>query len=130
MSVSSHTIRNYIDLLEQTFMVRTLAPYSEDTKKRLIKSPKVFIRDTGILHALLAIKTMEALFPHPVYGSSFEGYVIENIVTRFRRWRPSFYRTANGAEVDLILTRGMKKNAIEIKASTSPKVSTSFWNIH
>lgn len=128
MGVSSHTIRNYIDLLEQTFMVRTLAPYSGNVKKRLVKSPKVFIRDTGILHALLNIETMDDLFAHPVYGSSYEGYVIENILVRLPRWQASYYRTSNGAEIDLILTKGMRKIAVEIKASTSPKVSKRFFN--
>ena len=128
MGVSSHTIRKYIDLLEQTFMVRALPPYSGNIKKRLIKSPKVYVRDTGILHTLLNIETMEDLFAHPIYGASYEGYVIENIVTRLPRWQASFYRTANGAEIDLILEKGIKKIAIEIKASTSPKVSRRFWN--
>jgi predicted AAA+ superfamily ATPase len=128
MGVSSHTIRKYIDLLEQTFMVRALPPYAENIKKRLVKSPKVYIRDTGILHALLSIDTMEDLFSHPVYGASYEGYVIENIVTQFPRWQASFYRTSNGAEIDLILTKGQRRIAIEIKSSTSPKVSKRFWN--
>lgn len=128
MGVSSHTIRKYIDLLEQTFIVRALPPYTENIKKRLIKSPKVYIRDTGILHALLNIETMEELFAHPVYGTSYEGYVIENIVTQLPRWQSSFYRTANGAEIDLILTKGIRKIAVEIKSSTSPKVSKRCWN--
>lgn len=128
MGVSSHTIRKYTDLLEQTFMVRALAPYSGNIKKRLVKSPKVYIRDSGILHALLNIETMEDLFAHPAYGSSYEGYVIENIVTRHPRWQASYYRTSNGAEIDLILAKGMKKVAVEIKSSTSPTVSKSFWN--
>ncbi len=128
MGVSSHTIKKYIDLLEQTFMVRALPPYTGNLKKRLIKSPKVYIRDTGILHTLLSIDTMEDLFAHPVYGTSYEGYVIENIVSRLPRWQASYYRTSNGAEIDLILTRGRRKVAIEIKSSTSPKVSKSFWH--
>ena len=109
-------------------MVRTLAPYSGNIKKRLIKAPKVFIRDSGILHTLLNIETMEDLFAHPIYGASYEGYVIENIVTHLPRWQASYYRTANGAEIDLLLAKGMKKIAVEIKSSTSPKVSKSFWN--
>ena len=109
-------------------MVRALPPYSGNTKKRLVKSPKVYIRDTGILHTLLNIETMEDLFSHPVYGVSYEGYVIENILTRFPRWRASFYRTANNAEIDLILEKGLQKIAVEIKASTTPKVSRRFYN--
>ena len=128
MGVSSHTIRKYIDLLEQTFVVRALPPYTKNIKKRLVKSPKVYIRDTGILHTLLNIETMEDLFAHPVYGASYEGFVIENIITRLPRWHASYYRTSNGAEIDLILTKGIKKIALEIKSSTSPKVSKSFWN--
>ena len=128
MGVSSHTIKSYIDLLEQTFMVRTLPPYSGNVKKRLVKSPKVYIRDTGILHALLNIETMEDLFGHPIYGASFEGYVVENIITRLPRWQTSFYRTSNGAEIDLVLSKGMRKIAVEIKSSTSPRVAQGFWN--
>ncbi len=115
MGVSSHTIRKYIDLLEQTFVVRALPPYTKNIKKRLVKAPKVYIRDTGILHSLLNIETMQDLFAHPVYGASYEGFVIENIITQLPRWQASYYRTSNGAEIDLILTKGMKKIAIEIK---------------
>jgi len=128
MGVSSHTIRKYIDILEQTFIIRVLTPYTINTKKRLIKSPKVYIRDSGILHSLLGIETMEDLFANPIYGSSFEGFIIENILTWLPRWQASYYRTSNGAEIDLILTKGSRTIAIEIKASTSPKVSKSFWS--
>jgi hypothetical protein len=128
MGVSSHTIRKYIDILEQTFIVRVLPPYTINTKKRLIKSPKVYIRDSGILHSLLWIETMEDLFANPIYGSSFEGFIIENILTRLSRWQASYYRTSNGAEVDLVLTKGNRTIAVEIKSSTSPKVSKSFWS--
>jgi hypothetical protein len=126
MGVSSHTIKRYIDLLNQTFLVRVLPPFANNLKKRLIKSPKVYIRDSGLLHCLLGIETMEELFAHPVYGSSFEGYVIENIVSRLPRWDASFFRTSNGAEIDLLLTRGKRRIALEIKSSTSPKISTGF----
>jgi predicted AAA+ superfamily ATPase len=128
MGVSSHTVRNYIDILEQTFVLRVLPPWSGNTKKRLVKSPKVYIRDSGLLHTLLGIETMEDLFSHPVYGSSFEGYAVENILTRFPRWQPSFYRTSNGTEIDLVMTKGTGKVAVEIKASSSPKVSKGFQN--
>ncbi|MDQ6960073.1 MAG: ATP-binding protein [Mariprofundaceae bacterium] len=128
MGVSAHTIRKYIDLLEQTFVVRALSPWTGNTKKRLIKSPKVYIRDSGLLHALLDIETMQALFAHPVYGASFEGFVIENLLTRLPRWQASFYRTSNGAEIDLVLEKGMRTVAVEIKASTSPKLSRGNWS--
>jgi len=127
MGVSAHTIRKYIDFLEQTFVIRTLQPWSGNTKKRLIKSPRLYIRDSGLLHALLEIEDMQHLFAHPVYGASFEGYVIENILTHLPRWRASYYRTSNGAEIDLILERGERRIAIEIKASSSPTLSRGNW---
>jgi len=128
MGVSGHTIRKYIDLLEQTFVVRTLQPWSGNTKKRLIKAPKVYIRDTGLLHALLDIESMEQLFAHPVYGASYEGLVIENILSQLPRWQASFYRTSSGSEFDLVLEKSGKRVAIEIKASTSPKLGRGNWS--
>ncbi|MCK5099357.1 MAG: ATP-binding protein, partial [Desulfobacteraceae bacterium] len=128
MGVSSHTIRKYIDLLEQTFVLRVLPAFSANLKKRLIKSPKVYIRDSGILHSLLGIETTEDLFANPVYGASYEGLVIENILTQLSRWQASYYKTSNGAEIDLILTKGIQTIAVEIKSSTSPRLSKSFWN--
>ena len=128
MGVSAHTIRKYIDLLEQTFVVRALRPWAGNTKKRLIKSPKIYIRDSGLLHALLEIESMDQLFSHPVYGASFEGFVIENILAQLPRWRASFYRTSNGAEIDLILEKAGRTVAIEIKSSTSPKLSKGNWS--
>lgn len=129
MAVSSHTVRKYIDILEQTFLVRVLPPYFGNIKKRLIKSPKVYIRDSGLLHSLLNIETMEGLFGHPVYGASFEGFVIENILAGLPpRWQPFYFRTSNGAEIDLVLKKGEQTIAIEIKAATAPKLSKSFFN--
>jgi len=128
MGVSGHTIRKYIDLLEQTFVVRALQPWSGNTKKRLIKSPKVYLRDSGLLHALLNIESMEQLFAHPVYGSSYESFVIENLLTQLPRWQASFYRTSGGAEIDLVLEKAGQRIAIEIKASTSPKLGRGNWS--
>jgi len=128
MGVSGHTIRKYIDLLEQTFIVRALQPWAGNTKKRLIKSPKIYIRDSGLLHALLDIETMEQLFAHPVYGASYEGFVIENLLTQLPRWQASFYRTSSGAEIDLVLEQAGRRVAIEIKASTSPKLGKGNWS--
>ena len=125
---SANSVRSYIDILEQTFLVRTLAPYSANVKKRLVKSPKVYLRDSGLLHTLLDIESMNDLAGHPVYGSSFEGYIIENILAGLPRWKPFYYRTSNGAELDLVLTRGRERIAIEIKASSAPKPSRGFWS--
>ena len=133
MGVSAHAIRKYVDLLEQTFVLRVLLPYEGNIKKRLIKSPKIYLRDTGILHALLEIESREQLFSNPIYGASFESYVIENILVSIQsqngpQWRPYFYRTSNGAEIDLVLEKGQQRIAVEIKSSTAPKVSRGFWN--
>lgn len=128
LGVSHHTIRSYIDLLEQTFVMRALPPYEANLKKRLIKSPKIYIRDSGLLHALLGLKTQDDLFSHPCYGSSWEGFVIENILSLMPQWQATFYRTASGSEIDLILEQGNHRIAIECKASTSPNVGRGFHN--
>lgn len=128
LGVSHTTIRSYLDLLEQTFMLRILLPYQANIQKRLIKSPKVYIRDSGILHALLDIETSTDLLGHPVYGASWEGFVIEQVLAEFPDWKPWFYRTAAGAELDLILTKGQRRIAVECKASTAPTVNKGFWN--
>lgn len=126
--VAHTTVRRYIDLLEQTFLLRTLAPYESSEKKRLIKSPKLFIRDNGILHQLLQIKNYNDLLGHPVFGASWEGLVIENICSIFQgSARFSFYRSASGDELDLIVETSSKTVAIECKASVAPQVTKGFW---
>ena len=125
---SAHTIKNYIDILEQTLIVRTLKPYIRNLKKRVIKSPKVYIRDTGLLHALLNILSGNELFGNPIYGISYESYVIENICHNLKDFKPYFYRSSAGAEIDLVLQKAGKTIAIEVKSSTSPKLSKGFWN--
>lgn len=128
LGVTHHTIKSYVDILEQTFVIKTLEPYSSNEGKRLIKSPKVYIRDTGLLHALLEIENMNSLLGHPVVGHSFEFYVIENIIMNAPKWRYSFYRDSTGNEIDLVLEKGLRKIVIEIKSSTSPKLEKGFWN--
>ncbi len=128
LGVSSHTIRSYLDLLEHTFMVRVLMPDAPNLKKRLVKSPKIYIRDSGILHALLDIRTHDDLLSHPVLGASFEGFALENILAAARSFEPSFYRTGAGAEIDLVLRRGRRVLAFELKSSTVPRVNKGFWS--
>lgn len=128
LGVSHTTVRSYIDLLEQTFMVRCLEPLEANVKKRLMKSPKVYVRDSGIVHSLLEIDDMGELLGHPVAGASWEGLVIENAIAALPRWRPNFYRTSNGAEIDLVLSRGRRRIAVECKASAAPTVTRGFWN--
>jgi hypothetical protein len=126
LGISHTTARSYIDLLSQTFMVRILSPFIPNVKKRLIKSPKVYVRDSGILHALLEIETMDQLLGHPVYGFSWEGFVIETILSWLPDWRAAFYRTSSGNEIDLVIEKGRKRIAIECKASLAPSASKGF----
>lgn len=128
LGVSSTTVVKYLDFLEGGYMVRRLQPWFVNAKKRLVKSPKTYIRDTGILHRLLNISSLDDLFGHPVAGSSWEGYVIEQIY----QCKPNhidlfFYRTQAGAECDLVLVDGITPVAcIEIKLSNAPVISKGF----
>ena len=107
------TVRLWLELLEGAFMIRLLKPEHANVKKRLVRSPKLYIRDTGILHALLGLDTYDALAGHPVFGASWEGLVIENVLGSLPPgWRAGFYRTQHGAEVDLVLSRGVQRIAV------------------
>jgi len=128
LGVSAPSVRHYLDILESTFMVRVLQPYSANLGKRLVKSPKVYLRDSGLLHTLLNLPSRDALLGHPVLGASWEGWVIEQILAQAPVGsRPSFFRTASGNEIDLLLELpGGKLCAIEIKHSASPKLGKGF----
>lgn len=128
LGLSHTTIRSYLDILEQTFMVRVLLPFEANAKKRLVRSPKVYIRDSGILHTLLRIDSFNDLLGHPQFGASWEGFVIEQITSHLPDMTASFYRTSAGAEIDLLLTRGKKTIAVECKASSSPVPARGFWS--
>lgn len=126
MDVSHNTVRKYLDILDQTFMVRVLPPLEVNLKKRLIKSPKIYLRDSGLLHTILEIDSMTELYGHPVFGTSWEGWCIEQIITFMPDWQPFYYRTSSGEEIDLILVRGKNRLAFEIKASLTPHLSRGF----
>jgi predicted AAA+ superfamily ATPase len=128
LGLSHHAVRSYVDLFDQTFVLRILRPYEPNLKKRLIKSPKIYLRDTGLLHALLGIEDHNDLLGHPVYGASWEGFVMENILSFLPDWAASFYRSSSGSEIDLILEKGRKRIVVECKASTSPSLNRGFWN--
>lgn len=127
--ISIPTLKKYLAILEQTYMLRLLPPAETNLKKRLIKSPKIYLRDSGILHALLDIETYDNLLAHPIAGASWEGFVIENIIACFSRWKPSFMRTANGAEMDLVLERAGRRHVFECKLSKTPKPSRGFYEL-
>jgi len=128
LGFSYKTIKNYIDTLTDFYMIRQIQPWSGNTKKRLVKSPKIYLRDSGLMHRFLNITDFEDLLGHPGIGASWEGFVLENILNKISdKWRYSYYRTSAQAEVDLIL-EGVKNKvwAIEIKRSSVPKVSKGF----
>ncbi|WP_029724815.1 ATP-binding protein [Desulfotignum balticum] len=127
--ISIPTLKKYLAILEQTYMLRLLPPAETNLKKRLIKSPKVYLRDSGILHALLDIETYDNLLAHPIAGASWEGFVIENIIACYSRWNPFFMRTANGAEMDLVLERAGRRHVFECKLSKAPKPSRGFYEL-
>ncbi len=128
LGVQGPTIRSYIDLLEGAFMVRRLGPYAANLKKRLVKSPKLYIRDSGVLHTLLNIPDRNTLLGHPIYGASWEGFCLENILARCQRTvQASFFRTVRGAEIDLILELGRSRIAVEFKSSSAAKPQRGFW---
>jgi len=127
MGVSIPTVKNYLDILEGTFVIRQLRPYHSNTKKRLIKSPKVYIRDTGLTHCLLGIENYNDLLGHPALGNSYEAFIIASILERFPRYEASFYRSSGGAEIDLVLQKGNQKIAIEIKSSQAPSLNKGFF---
>ncbi|MGI6571977.1 MAG: ATP-binding protein [Fermentimonas sp.] len=102
LGVTYQTVRRYIDLMEQTFVLRSLKPFAKNIKKRLVKSPKIYVRDSGLLHRLLKIDDFNTLLGNPVFGASWEGMVIENIISSLHDCDFSFYRSATGDELDLI----------------------------
>ena len=124
--LSIPTLKKYLAVLEQTYMVRLLPPAETNLKKRLIKSPKIYLRDSGILHALLDVEGYDSLLANPAAGPSWEGFVLENLIAAHPRWRSSFVRTSNGAEIDLLLERSGRRHLFECKLSKSPKPSRGF----
>lgn len=128
LAVSGQSVTRYLDLMVDLMLVRRLQPWSTNAGKRLVKSPKVYVRDSGLVHALLGITTHDALVGHPVGGLSWEGLMIEALIAAAPRGTTAhFYRTAAGAEVDLLLTMpGERQWAIEIKRSLAPKVDRGF----
>ena len=124
LGVTYHTINRYTDILEQTFLIRTLQPYFANIGKRFVKSPKVYFRDTGLLHYFLGIRDAGSLAVHPARGASWEACVVEHIVSAFQRLAPGsqayYWRTAAGAEVDLLVEERGRLLPLEIKLHSSP----------
>jgi hypothetical protein len=123
LGTSNTTIRNYIDLLEGTFMLLQLQPYRGNIKKRLVKSPRVYIADPGIAAALLNLGDFNQMAGHPVFGSLWETVVLANLMGHFPALEYSFYRTSHGAETDIVISNGTTSIAVECKATLSPELS-------
>lgn len=131
VGVTSPTISKYLEYLEYAYIIRRLHPWYKNVKKRLVKSPKVFIRDTGVLHALLSIDSEDSLRAHPAAGGSWEGFVLQQIMaTAPDVYSFNFYRTHQGAEADLVVVKDAQPvMCIEIKLNRSPKPSKGFLNV-
>ncbi len=125
LGVSESTTRRYLDLLTDAFMIRQLQPYYANLKKRQVKSPKIYVRDSGLLHQLLGINSMKDLFSHPKIGASWEGFVIEQLLKTESHDEMFFWATHQGAEIDLILRRGEALYGIECKRTDTPRMTPS-----
>ncbi|PWQ99869.1 ATP-binding protein [Leucothrix pacifica] len=129
LSVDGKTVARYLDLMVDLLLIRRLQPYHANVGKRLVKSPKVYLRDSGLLHTLLRLDDYDEILSHPITGESWEGFVIESLIRAAPdRAEVSYYRTSAGAEIDLLLDLGGKHGvwAIEIKRSLAPKVTKGF----
>jgi predicted AAA+ superfamily ATPase len=125
LAVSESSARRYVDMLSDLFMIRQLQPWHANLKKRQVKSPKVYLRDTGLLHQLLGIESAKALFSHPKLGASWEGYVIEEVIRALDVDDACFWATHNGAEIDLILSMHGRTYGVECKRVDAPRLTPS-----
>lgn len=125
MGLSDKTVRSYLDILTGTFMVRQLQPWFENVGKRQVKAPKIYLRDSGLLHALLNVHDREALLAHPRVGASWEGFVLEQVLRVVRPPEAYFWRTHTGAEVDLFFLLGGRRYAVEMKFNEAPEITKS-----
>jgi hypothetical protein len=125
LGLSQPTVRRYLDLLTGLYMVRQLQPWHENLQKRQVKAPKIYIRDSGLLHTLLGVRTDREMLSHPKVGASWEGYVIEEVLKTVRPDASYFWATHTGAEVDLVLFKGGRRYGVEIKFQDAPRLTPS-----
>ena len=129
LGVSPPTVRHYLGILQDSFLLRQLQPFHADLRKRCVKSQKVYVRDSGLLHGLLGLGSLDDLLGHPVAGPSWEGWVIEQIIAAApQSWKPWFYRTGAGAEIDLILEQPGKRRllAFDVSLAGAPRLPKGF----
>ena len=125
LGLSSMTMRRYLDILQGAYMVRVLTPWHENIKKRQVKSPKVYIQDSGLFHSLIEIRDPRTLLRHPKLGSSWEGFALDQILRHFPVQTPYFWATHAGAELDLFFTTNGKRYGFEFKYSDAPSTTRS-----
>jgi uncharacterized protein len=125
MGLSDKTVRSYLDILTGAFMVRQLQPWFENTSKRQVRSPKIYLRDSGLLHSLVNIPDTQTLYGHPKVGASWEGYVIEQVLSILRPHETYFWATHGGAELDLLFFYLGKRFGVEVKFNEAPEVTRS-----
>jgi predicted AAA+ superfamily ATPase len=125
LGFSDRTVRGYLDDLTQTYMVRQVQPWFENLAKRQVKSPKIYLRDSGLLHHLLSLETEEALSGHPKVGASWEGFALEQVLRLSRSPEAYFWATQGGAEIDLLLFEAGRRVGYEFKYAEKPAVTRS-----
>lgn len=125
LGISEPTVRRYLDYLTQTYMVRQLQPWHENLSKRQVKAPKIYFRDTGLLHALLGIRSLPQLLTHPLSGASWEGFALEQVLRIAQPDQAYFWATHQGAELDLLLFKDERRIGVEFKRSDAPTVTKS-----
>jgi predicted AAA+ superfamily ATPase len=125
MGLSDKTVRSYLDILTGTFIVRQLQPWYENIGKRQVKSPKIYIRDSGLLHTLLSLPEMHDLMGHPRIGASWEGFVIEQVLRVLQPSEAYFWATHTGAELDLLFFHKGRRYAFEVKLNEAPTITRS-----
>ncbi len=129
MGVGANAVNRYRDLLAGTFMIRVLPPWFENVGKRVVKAPKVYLRDSGVLHHLLGLESMDDLVRHPVYGPSWEGFALEQTLAVLGARQAFFWRTHRGAELDLMLLRGGRRWGFEFKCADAPRTTRSMHTV-
>jgi len=123
--LSQPTVRSYLDLMTSAYMIRQLQPWHENLSKRQVKAPKIYVRDSGLLHSLLGLRTRRDLLSHPKLGASWEGYVIEQLLQAFQPDQAYFWATHQGAELDVLMLRGSRRVGVEIKRGDAPSLTAS-----
>jgi len=125
LGLSQPTVRSYLDLMTSAYMIRQLQPWHENLSKRQVKAPKIYVRDTGLLHALLGLRSRRDLLQHPKLGASWEGFVLEQLLQAAEPDQAYFWATHQGAEIDLLMFRGSRRVGVEIKRSDAPSLTPS-----